>query len=256
MCDNIPGPGLDLDIWNSSYVGCKCQLCSNKCACLNRSTKRNNYDKDRKLNVDIKDDTNWHLQLYPINECNQECLCNEINCSNRVVQQGPSFNFEVFDCEMSVKGKGLRAKDFIPASSFVIEYIGEIITEDEALRLLKQRTDLKEPNYIMFLREFYSDDRLMQTTVIDARNYSNQARYINHSCCPNLFLLPVRIDNIVPHAALFSLRDILPNEELSYDYNGTVGTNKVNGSKKEMRKNQNVSAIHLIVEGFCLIQNN
>ena len=32
-------------------------------------------------------------------------------------------------------------------------------------------------------------------------------------------VVPVRIDNLVPHAALFALRNINALEELSYDYN-------------------------------------
>ena len=49
-------------------------------------------------------------------------------------------------------------------------------------------------------------------------------RFINHSCEPNLCVVPVRLMNsgIVPHAALFALRDIEAMEELSYDYNGSV----------------------------------
>jgi len=32
-------------------------------------------------------------------------------------------------------------------------------------------------------------------------------------------VVPVRIDNLIPHAALFALRNINALEELSYDYN-------------------------------------
>lgn len=105
--------------------------------------------------------------------------------------------------------------------------MGEIIGREQAENLIKQRNDQNEPNYILYLREFFTskEKTLNDTklTIIDAKNYSNQARFINHSCEPNLFVLPVRINNIVPHAALFALRDINEMEELSYDYNGTIG---------------------------------
>jgi len=124
-------------------------------------------------------------------------------------------------------GYGPRTLEKIPIGSFVIEYMGEVIGVDVAEGLIKRRNEQDEPNYIMFLREVFkrkansaNDTKL---TIIDAKNYSNQARFINHSCEPNLFVLPVRINNIVPHAALFALRDIHEMEELSYDYNGTVG---------------------------------
>ena len=105
--------------------------------------------------------------------------------------------------------------------------MGEIIGREQAENLIKQRNDQNEPNYILYLREiFTSKEKTLndtKLTIIDAKNYSNQARFINHSCEPNLFVLPVRINNIVPHAALFALRDINEMEELSYDYNGTIG---------------------------------
>ncbi len=168
---------------------------------------------------------NWLSKfIYPIIECNSECECNEKNCLNRIVQNGCKFKLEVFDCEIKAKGKGVRAKELIPKGSFVIEYLGELIGLEQAELLYKIRSDLNEPNYIMFLRESFLNDNTTKTTIIDARNYSNKARFINHSCEPNLILLPVRIKNIVPHASLFAIKDIDENEELSYDYNGTVGS--------------------------------
>lgn len=187
--------------------------------------QKSNYDAQYRLNVDYLDE-NWSLNLFPINECHSECACSNDRCTNRVVQNGPYFNFEVFMCEKTPKGKGLKTKDFIPLGSFVIEYMGEIISLDIAKNYLEIRSGLSEPNYIMFLKEYYSNKKSMASTVIDARNYSNLGRYINHSCEPNLFILPVRIENMIPHAALFSLRDICPGEELCYDYNGTIGINQ------------------------------
>lgn len=111
----------------------------------------------------------------------------------------------------------------IPRGSFVIEYLGELLGVEEAELLLEQRK--LEPNYIMFLREHYSNTN-SKTVVIDAKNYSNKGRFINHSCEPNLIVLPVRIDNMIPHAALFASRDIQALEELSYDYNQSEDYNE------------------------------
>ncbi|RNA38156.1 histone-lysine N-methyltransferase SETMAR, partial [Brachionus plicatilis] len=223
--DNIPGKGLDLAIWNSCYEGCECLSCfagesQNNKICICEGKNMSNFDGQNRLNVDYLDE-NWNLNLFPINECHSECLCTDDLCANRVVQNGPYFNFEVFTCENRLKGKGLKTRDFIPMGSFVIEYMGEIISLDEAKNLIEIRSNQFEPNYIMFLKEYYSNKKSMANTVIDARNYSNLGRYINHSCEPNLFILPVRIESVVPHAALFSQRDIFAGEELSYDYNGT-----------------------------------
>ncbi|CAF1035722.1 unnamed protein product [Brachionus calyciflorus] len=244
ISDNLPGKGIELDLWNSEYEGCKCkssQFLNLKCSCLSSHDIKSNYDTFKQLNVDFNQ-KNWNSNMYPITECHSECSCDENSCLNRVVQSGPYFNFEIFNCDNFKKGKGLKTKEFIPVASFVLEYMGEIISLDEAKDLLKIRQNRQEPNYIMFLNEFYSNDQIMASTIIDARNYSNLARYINHSCDPNLFVLPVRIGNIIPHAALFSLRNIQPGEELTYDYNGTVGKieSKSQGKDEENLKNLNL----------------
>lgn len=58
-----------------------------------------------------------------------------------------------------------------------------------------------------------------ETYCIDARRYGNIARFINHSCAPNL--LPVRVfvehqDLHFPRIAFFANRDIEADEELGY----------------------------------------
>ena len=55
------------------------------------------------------------------------------------------------------------------------------------------------------------------TFCLDANNYGNIARFINHSCQPNL--TPVKVfakhqDLRFPHIALFANRDIKKGEEL------------------------------------------
>jgi SET domain-containing protein len=121
--------------------------------------------------------------LYPINECNLECNCDELKCSNRLVQHGVRFKMESFHTEC--RGIGLRTLDYIQAGSFVIEYLGELIGLKHAELLIEQREKNNEPNYIMFLREHFNHNKI-NTYVIDAKNYSNKARFINHSCEPNL----------------------------------------------------------------------
>ena len=46
----------------------------------------------------------------------------------------------------------------------------------------------------------------------------NIGRYINHSCNPNLTMIPVRVDTMVPHLALFVRREVKLGEELCFDY--------------------------------------
>lgn len=57
-----------------------------------------------------------------------------------------------------------------------------------------------------------------QTTYIDANKRGNIARFINHSCDPNLEMVIVRIGSPCVHVGLFASQFISPFEELSYDY--------------------------------------
>ena len=67
---------------------------------------------------------------------------------------------------------------------------------------------------IVKITNFFQDG---DTFCLDANNYGNIARFINHSCQPNL--TPVKVfathqDLRFPHIALFANRDIKKGEEL------------------------------------------
>lgn len=104
-----------------------------------------------------------------------------------------------------IHGRGVFAREFIPAGTRLIEYKGERITEEEGDA--RYPLDPSVP-YHTFLFEI--DDGV----VIDAGRKGNMARWINHSCEPNC-------DAVIEDARIFieSVRDIEPGEELTYDYN-------------------------------------
>ena len=84
----------------------------------------------------------------------------------------------------------------IPGDKKIIEYIGLILTKEEA--------DKKGGRYLMKLDEEH---------FIDGSPRSNAARYINHSCQPNakVYRTGVRV-------WVWSLRAIEAGEEITYDY--------------------------------------
>ncbi len=235
----MPGTSCDLDLLNTGLAGCECathfntahnegKQCENHCKCNSDAYNRNRELKVRDFSV-----PEWHASIRPIVECSQECDCNESRCTSRNVQLGCRFELEVVKREEK-GGFGVCTRSRITAGSFVIEYVGEWIGLEESKRLLSERTVKSEQNYVMFLREYASSGELVATTVIDAKNYANTARFINHSCEPNLFVLPVRIGCVLPRAALFALRDIEIGEELSYDYSGGSTIEVLSGeSQKE-----------------------
>lgn len=98
-----------------------------------------------------------------------------------------------------IHGKGVFARAAIAAGTPVLEYVGERLSPAEARR--------RDPdnNYLLNI-----DAR----TTIDGSDESNVARFLNHSCAPNLELLVYK-----KRAFLIALRDIARGEELTYDYN-------------------------------------
>jgi SET domain-containing protein len=93
-------------------------------------------------------------------------------------------------------GLGLFALRDIPRGRRIIEYLGELITDEEA--------DRRRGKYLFDLGDGYS---------IDGRARSNLARYFNHSCRPNAiaYITGRRV-------WVWSRRLIRAGEEITLDY--------------------------------------
>lgn len=105
-----------------------------------------------------------------------------------------------------VHGRGVFAREFIPAGTRLIEYQGERITNAQADA--RYPDDPATPHHTFF---FAIDG---EDVVVDAAVRGNMARYINHSCDPNC-------DAMVEGGKIYidSMHDIQAGEELTYDYN-------------------------------------
>jgi len=121
--------------------------------------------------------------------------------------------------ESGVHGKGVYAVRPIKAGDTVLEYRGEIITWRKALA--RHPHDLSQPNHTFY---FHLDDG----HVIDAKFGGNTAKWINHSCEPNL-----EANQDGYRVFLKALRDIDPGEELFYDYSLIIDGRKTAKVKKE-----------------------
>lgn len=109
------------------------------------------------------------------------------------------------------KGWGLVVVDGVKKGGVVQEYGGEVIDEatKEARLAEWARDHPNDPNfYIMSLEPGW---------YIDARVKGNLARFINHSCGPNCYLVPTNVSGSM-RVAVVALRDIAPGEFLCYDY--------------------------------------
>jgi SET domain-containing protein len=111
----------------------------------------------------------------------------------------------MFELRRSARhGRGAFAIARIPAFTAIIEYTGELISHAEGDRRYPSTQDAPEHTYLLTL----DDER-----VIDANVGGNAARYINHSCEPNVE--PIAFGD---HMWIVATRLIKGGEELAYDY--------------------------------------
>lgn len=103
-----------------------------------------------------------------------------------------------------VHGKGVFALQDIAEGETVIEYVGEIISWDEAQD--RHPHDPNDPNHTFYFH--VNEDR-----VIDALHGGNSSRWINHSCDANC-----EADEENDRIFIKAIRNIKAGEELNYDY--------------------------------------
>lgn len=121
--------------------------------------------------------------------------------------------------ESGIHGKGVYAIRPLKAGDTVLEYKGEIITWEEALD--RHPHDPSQPNHTFY---FHLDDG----HVIDGKYKGNSAKWINHSCDPNL-----EAEQDGNRVFLKALRDIEPGEELFFDYGLVIDARMTAKLKKE-----------------------
>ncbi|PIN21118.1 histone H3 (Lys9) methyltransferase SUV39H1/Clr4, required for transcriptional silencing [Handroanthus impetiginosus] len=173
-----------------------------------------------------------------IHECGLSCACPP-NCRNRMSQAGIKVRLEVFKTKN--RGWGLRSWDPIRAGGFICEYTGDIIKSSAGGDFGNEYDD----NYIFDATRYYEPLEPVHDSngskkapfplVINAKNSGNVARFMNHSCSPNVFWEPVLRESnsdVYLHIAFFAIRHIPPMQELTYDY-GVVTPEKGDKGKKK-----------------------
>ena len=104
----------------------------------------------------------------------------------------------------SIQGRGAFALKRIRKGTRIIEYTGEIITDDEADRRYDDETMARHHTFLFAVDVNH---------VIDGARKGNAARFINHSCEPNC-------EAVIEENRVYidALRTIRAGEELLYDY--------------------------------------
>ncbi|OMO49449.1 hypothetical protein CCACVL1_30992 [Corchorus capsularis] len=169
-----------------------------------------------------------------IYECGPSCPCFR-NCKNKVSQLGLRVHLEVF--RTRDRGWGLRSWDPIRAGTFICEYAGEVIDKSKA-RLDGGDGDNE---YVFHTNRIYEsfkwnyepalvgqegpgpteDFDIPAHLTISAKTNGNVARFMNHSCSPNVFWQPIMYESngeAFLRIAFFAKRHVPPMTELTYDY--------------------------------------
>ena len=216
----IGGESVELAGDTAFLSGCACVggcCIENGCACCEeqvRATGSCIYDAHGRLTA---------VPGTALYECNSACAC-AVDCRNRVVQRGVRVRLQVY--KTSHKGWAVRALEPVSAGTFVCEYLGEIITNDEA-----ERRGLEyDREGFSTLFDLDAAGQEEQQYTIDATYRCGVARFLNHSCSPNLRQFSVWVDNLslaLPRIAFFACRDIEAYEELTFDYKYEGGDGKL-----------------------------
>jgi SET domain-containing protein len=106
-----------------------------------------------------------------------------------------------------INGKGCFATVRFARGKKIAEYTGELISDAEANRRAHRRV----------LRICAID----YDWSLDGSRGGNGTHYMNHSCEPNCYM-----KILYGHIQFYALRDILPGEEITIDYQTTLHSDK------------------------------
>lgn len=151
----------------------------------------------------------------------------------------------------SNRGWGLKCLEDIKEGHFVIEYIGDLIDEEECERRIQEKQAIEDNNFYFCT--------LDSTRIIDAGPKGNFSRFLNHSCEPNCETHKW-IVNGDARVGIFAKKDIPAGSELTFDYqmdfshfeklkcncgskrcSGLIGKKPQNGSNSPKKPNTNAS---------------
>ena len=140
-------------------------------------------------------------------ECADDPACGSA-CQNQRFQRRQYANISVIKTEK--KGYGLRLDTDLQSNDFIIEYIGEVISESLFWeRMIDYDKEGLKHFYFMFLSK---------GEFIDGTRKGNLGRFCNHSCTPNCYIEKWVVGNQL-RIGIFAERNIMAGEELVINYN-------------------------------------
>lgn len=142
---------------------------------------------------------NYHSRVV----CQDRICQNSVGCDNRFV---PIFSFDLIQTRV---GFGVAARRPIPANVFLLEFVGELIYDDQ----VAQRPSYNL-NYMMALPVLSTTGRCV---LIDPTLLGNESRFVNHSCTPNCEYRVYHCGKQV-RVGLFSTEPVRAGAELTVNY--------------------------------------
>eukprot|EP00300_Choanocystis_sp_HF-7_P022246 c21430_g1_i1.p1 GENE.c21430_g1_i1~~c21430_g1_i1.p1 ORF type:complete len:404 (+),score=109.79 c21430_g1_i1:92-1213(+) len=118
----------------------------------------------------------------------------------------------------SIHEWGLFALEQIKQNDMVVEYVGEVVRQKVA--------DIREKRYEEKGIGSSYLFRIDEHTIIDATRKGNLARFINHCCDPNCYAKVIQVGD-EKRIVIYSKRDILEGEEVTYDYKFPIEPDKI-----------------------------
>lgn len=161
------------------FTNCKCRVCNKNCVCVKNSR-----------------------------ECSHFCKCTK--CRNLNISKINEKS--TYIAASLIEGYGVFAATNIQKGDYVMEYTGEIISNEEAER----RGHFYEKRALSYLFDLSFRHTITQET-IDATKIGNKARFINHSQNANIVARTVQVNGI-KRIGFYALKNIEKDEELFFDY--------------------------------------
>ncbi|SIO73304.1 Histone-lysine N-methyltransferase EHMT1 [Babesia microti strain RI] len=146
--------------------------------------------------------------------CSDNCLCPS-NCTNRLPE---GIQVPVKLVKTALLDWELHTQIFIPKGTYIMQYVGEGISRSEMVAREHKYDKMGLFNYCMEAVEMEKevDDWLMPC--IDSMFIGNIARFLNHSCEPNVQVVTVWRGEDFPCIGVYSLCDIAAGDALTYCY--------------------------------------
>ncbi|SCO65794.1 SET domain protein, putative [Plasmodium vivax] len=148
--------------------------------------------------------------------CSGNCLCDPLKCTNKFPE---GLHYPVKVVKTRDIGWDIVSSSYIKANSLIMHYVGEITTRKE---MISREHEYDKKGYFNYfietaeVDETYTDD--WKIPCIDALFISNVARFLNHSCEPNVNVITIWRGDNYPSVGIFASRDIKPDEPLKYHY--------------------------------------